>query len=60
MKTVEEISDYLFTELNYAYCDNCDNYNLTDHECDGCHRKSQNWCLSRNTADWMADKILNN
>ena len=34
----EKIKEILLKKLSYAYCDNCGT-----EDCDGCHRKMQNW-----------------
>ena len=49
----DKIKDYLLNRLSYAYCDNC---GTTD--CDVCHRKYQNWSLSKQVAEKMAENIL--
>lgn len=53
--SVKIISNILVSKLNYAYCDNC---GRLDDECDDCHRKYQNWCLSEATAEYLANEIL--
>lgn len=56
-----KITEILMDELCYCYCDNCEFGNwdkYQDRECDGCHRKYQNWRLSENTARIIADKII--
>lgn len=50
--TKDEFIEYLMNKLSYAYCDNC---GCDDDECDGCHRKYQNWKLGRHTAEEIAD-----
>lgn len=52
----ETIAKILVDNLCYAYCDNCGN-ELYEDNCDGCHRKYQNWKLSRETADSIAEEI---
>lgn len=50
--TKTEFVEYLMDKLSYAYCDNC---GCDDDECDGCHRKYQNWKLAQHTAEEIAD-----
>ena len=57
----EKIAKILTDELSYCYCDNCEFGNwdkCQDTRCDDCHRKYQNWRLSQNTAEEIADKII--
>lgn len=57
MSRIEDvITNYLVDKLSYAYCDNCNNQDEPEN-CDECHRKYQNWCLSEKTARVMAVKI---
>ena len=60
MKTKEEIIKILVDELCYAYCDNCGNKGCDeeDNPCEFCHRKYQSWKLSKDTAEKIADEIL--
>lgn len=57
MKTKEEIIKILTETLCYAYCDNCGN-DMDEDLCGDCHRKYQNWKLSRDAAGKIADEIL--
>lgn len=57
MKTKEEITNILTETLCYAYCDNCGN-NMDEDLCGDCHRKYQNWKLSVEVAEKIADEIL--
>lgn len=57
----EKIINILINELCYCYCDNCEYGNwdkYKDNECDDCHRKYQNWKLSKNTATQIAEQII--
>lgn len=57
MKTKEEITNILTETLCYAYCDNCGN-DMNEDLCGDCHRKYQNWKLSVDVAEKIADEIL--
>lgn len=60
-KNKEKIIDILTYELSHCYCDNCKfgDYNtFQDNYCFDCHRKYQNWGLSRDAAAFLADRIL--
>ena len=57
MKTKEEIINILTDTLCYAYCDNCGN-DMDEDLCGDCHRKYQNWELSKDAAEKIADEIL--
>lgn len=56
-ETQQQISDILYKELNYMYCDNCRfNYEISEEEvlkkygywgCEDCHRKYNGWGISR-------------
>lgn len=57
----EKIVELLLQELSYAYCYNCKGSDEEiDHDrfCDDCHRKYQNWALSKTTAGYLADEII--
>ena len=54
---IDTISRILEEELSYVYCDNC-KYGMEDDECEGCHRKYQNWALSEDSAVNIAEKII--
>lgn len=73
MKTEKQIIDLLMDTLDYAYCDNC-RYNDkkeiekwhkenegkydADSPCEDCHRKYQQWALSKKVAKDLTRKIL--
>lgn len=57
----EKIIKILTDELCYCYCDNCEFGNwdkYQDTRCDDCHRKYQNWRLSKETAKSIAKQII--
>ena len=58
----EKITKILTDELCYCYCDNCEfgNWDKYQNEecCDDCHRKYQNWRLSKDTAKELAKRII--
>ncbi len=65
MKSKEEIVELLTSKLSSVYCDTCDptdKYADEDDDdasnCEGCHRKMMNWCLSKGTAEQLAEEIL--
>lgn len=61
MSLEEKISDYLFDNLDYIYCQNCRYNNEEDdlyHFCENCHRKAMNWEISKSECDCLARKIL--
>lgn len=54
----DKIAQFIYDYLDWAYCDNC-RYNFEDSDkCDCCHRKSIHWELSKETAEVLADKIM--
>lgn len=54
----DKIAQFIYDYLDLAYCDNC-RYNFEDSEkCDCCHIKSIYWELSKETAEVLADKIM--
>lgn len=62
----KKVSDLLYDTFAGVYCDSCKFENLTEGEseaeyghygCDFCTRKSIFWELSRDEADYLADKI---
>lgn len=62
--TRNEISDLIYGRLDYAYCDNCrfqygdtTSFDEDYHPCEDCHRKEQNWAISKNEADRIAELI---
>lgn len=54
----EEIIKILNSHVGCAYCHNCQNKD-NDNICDYCNRKSFNWELSENTAENIANEIIN-
>lgn len=56
--TKEEASKLIYNELNYAYCDNCRRADEDEHNCYDCHRKYNNWAVSKEVCDELAEKIL--
>lgn len=58
--TKEEASKLIYNELDYAYCDNCRNSESEGYNdnCDECHRKYNNWAVSKEVCDELAEKIL--
>lgn len=57
----KQISDIIYNYLDYMYCDNCRyDSEITDDEdhCEDCYRKMNRWAISKNTCDFIADKIL--
>lgn len=60
----DKIVDILMNELSDVYCNNCcGNDNNEDDEdynrCEYCHRKSMYWGLSKETAERLANEIIN-
>lgn len=60
----QEISDLIYEQLYYMYCDNC-RYDSELHDdgygsnpCDDCYRKYNGWGISRAMADALAKKIV--
>lgn len=53
----EKISELLYQQLGYAYCDNCEHI-LDDSICEECHRKNINWSISKITTDKLSVKII--
>lgn len=51
-----DISDIIFDELSYAYCDNC-RFDESD-SCEYCHRKSIAWAISKEASERIANKII--
>lgn len=58
------ISDLIYEELDYMYCDNC-RYDTELHDdgysgfpCEDCHRKYNGWAVSRAQADALAEAIV--
>lgn len=59
MTCQKEISDLIYNELDYMYCDNCRHWAETgdDTPCQDCHRKYNGWSVSRAVSDRIAEKI---
>lgn len=66
IETQQQISELLYKELDYTYCDNCKFANLTEEEanklyghygCSYCHRKYMGWEISKTQCDSLARKI---
>jgi Zn-finger domain-containing protein len=60
---IENATELIYNELCYAYCDNCrgNEKEIREKEpdfCECCNRKSQNWAVSKNTAEAIAKAIL--
>lgn len=63
----KEISDLIYNELNYMYCDNCRfDSEISEEEsiklhgvwrCDCCYRKYNGWGVSRAQSDAIAEII---
>ena len=58
MKTREEIIEILEKEFGHVYCHNCE-HDMNFGSCEECHRKYMNWKISHETAEKIADRILN-
>jgi len=57
----EKIINILINELYCCYCNNCEYNNWDEYGyryCDDCHRKYQNWKLSKDTAAQIAEQII--
>jgi len=59
MMNEKEISDLIYSRLDYMYCDNCrHNFEETESDpCYDCFRKYNNWGVSRAEADKIAAAI---
>lgn len=62
-KIQQNISDIIYNELNYMYCDNCrcDSEIEKDSEesgCEDCHRKYNGWGISKSESNRIAKMIL--
>ena len=56
----DKIAQFIYDYLDWAYCNNC-RYNFEDEDlekCNCCHRKSINWELSKETAEDLANEIM--
>ena len=66
-ETQQQISDLLYKEIGYMYCDNCRfNSEISEEEsneeygywgCEDCHRKYNGWGISKAKCDSLARKI---
>lgn len=66
-ETQQKISDFLYENLGYMYCDNCRfNSEISKQEseelygywgCEDCHRKYNGWGISREICDKLARNI---
>lgn len=58
---LEVAINFIYEELNEAYCYNCRGDSEDDEcedRCEDCHRKEQNWAISKGEAEYIAKKIL--
>lgn len=58
---LEEAVEFIYKELDYAYCYNCRGDSECDEykdRCENCHRKEQSWAISKGEAEYIAKKIL--
>ena len=61
---IEKIADLIYTTLDYMYCDNCRfSSEITEDEvgyyrCEDCHRKYNEWGISKSTSLRLANKII--
>lgn len=53
MSKKEKISNLLFENLDYVYCENC-----RGGQCEDCNRKQIGWEISKGKADEVAEEIL--
>lgn len=61
----EKISEIIYNDLCYMYCDNC-RYNIEIepseeddyYPCDNCHRKYNGWAISKAEANSITNKII--
>lgn len=54
----DEIAQIIYDYLDWAYCDNCRYDSASPEKCDYCHRKSISWEISKETAEVIADRIM--
>lgn len=63
----DKISELLYNELDYIYCDNCKFYFISEESsnekyghygCENCYRKCMGWEINKNFSDKLAEKIL--
>lgn len=54
----DKIAQVIYDYLDWAYCDNCRYGSELPEKCDCCHRKSINWEISKETAEVIADRIM--
>ena len=61
------ISDFLYDEIAYCYCNNCKFAKMSESEareeydtypCENCHRKYMGWGISKETCDKLARDIV--
>lgn len=64
----DKISELLYNEFDYIYCDNCKFYFISEEEsnekygyygCKDCRRKCMGWEISKKSSDKLAEKIMN-
>lgn len=64
----DKISELLYNELDYIYCDNCKFFSISEEEsnekygywgCEDCYRKYMGWKISKKFSDKLAEKIMN-
>lgn len=54
----DKIAQFIYSYLDWVYCDNC-RYGFEGSEkCDCCHRKSISWEISKETAEALTDGIM--
>lgn len=60
MDNKRRISDLIYENLDYMYCDNCRYFIEMDDDlpCEDCHRKYNGWAVSRAEADRISELIL--
>ena len=60
----EKISEIIYNNLCYMYCDNCrynTEINTSEDEygaCENCHRKYNGWAISKAESDSITNKII--
>ena len=58
---LEVAINFIYEELNEAYCYNCRGSESDEYDedrCDYCNRKEQSWAISKGEAEYIAKKIL--
>lgn len=60
MEIKEAVSNIIYNELGYMYCDNCrfDSEQPDEYSCDICNRKYNGWGVSRGVTDALAEEIV--